>query len=165
MWTALTNLTQIHVITIRNWIKYQTICIYFETFRKLQLTNIVMVGDQIRCFWRKKEVWHSKVHIRTSCHYKKTYPFRPSVITCPLQLMARKCINKFIWLPTGGFWLRIWENWQPKASDWQPKWLIYTFCHERTSYLLVCTLVPGAHKTTWPAEKCHRNMFWKGGMA
>jgi hypothetical protein len=99
-------------------------------------------------FLRKKEVWHSKVHIRTSCHYKKPNPFQLFVITCPLQFMARKCINKFIWLPIGGFWLRIWEN-------WQPKWFICTFCHEWTSYLLVCTLVPGVHKTTWAAEKCH----------
>ena len=35
VWTALTNSAQIHVITIRYWVTYSTICIYFETLQSL----------------------------------------------------------------------------------------------------------------------------------
>ena len=40
-WATPTNLAQIHVMTIRNWTRYYTICTYFKTFQILWLTNIM----------------------------------------------------------------------------------------------------------------------------
>ena len=41
--------------------------------------------------------------------------------------MARKCINKYIWWATGGFWLHVVQKSQPKTSSWQPNDYV---CHE-----------------------------------
>ena len=40
----------------------------------------------------------------------ETCLFQLSIATCPFKLMARRCMNKYLWLPTEDFWLRIWET-------------------------------------------------------
>ena len=97
-WVALTKLTQIHVITIRNWTRYYIICIYFETYQSLYLTNIVI---------ERKRVPHNEHPGLRAWSLSHNFHFVTSTISCgcPHSVDNRAKYTMFWRIGTSG-WMR-----------------------------------------------------------